>query len=78
MVFFEFQVSLSLFLIILVTCREESETNLKGILGYTEEDLVSTDFVGDSRYCICQLLHCINSLNIQGSSSFNIFTFAVR
>ena len=30
-------------------CREESETNLKGILGYVDEDLVSTDFVGDSR-----------------------------
>ena len=30
-------------------CRKESETNLKGILGYVDEDLVSTDFVGDSR-----------------------------
>ena len=30
-------------------CREESEGKLKGILGYTEEDVVSTDFVGDSR-----------------------------
>lgn len=29
--------------------REESEGNLKGILGYTEEDVVSSDFVGDSR-----------------------------
>lgn len=29
--------------------REESEGKLKGILGYTDEDLVSTDFVGDSR-----------------------------
>lgn len=28
--------------------REESETNLKGILGYTEDDVVSTDFVGDA------------------------------
>ncbi|KAJ4783675.1 Glyceraldehyde-3-phosphate dehydrogenase [Rhynchospora pubera] len=32
--------------------KEESEGNLKGILGYTEEDLVSTDFVGDSRSSI--------------------------
>ncbi|XWS63808.1 hypothetical protein CRYUN_Cryun06bG0133800 [Craigia yunnanensis] len=29
--------------------KEESEGKLKGILGYTEEDVVSTDFVGDSR-----------------------------
>ena len=29
--------------------REESEGKLKGILGYTEDDVVSTDFVGDSR-----------------------------
>ncbi|KAJ7013896.1 hypothetical protein NC653_003507 [Populus alba x Populus x berolinensis] len=29
--------------------KEESETNLKGILGYTEDDVVSTDFMGDSR-----------------------------
>ncbi|XP_057791714.1 glyceraldehyde-3-phosphate dehydrogenase, cytosolic [Salvia miltiorrhiza] len=32
--------------------KEESETNLKGILGYTEDDVVSTDFVGDSRSSI--------------------------
>ncbi|PWA39986.1 Glyceraldehyde 3-phosphate dehydrogenase, catalytic domain-containing protein [Artemisia annua] len=31
-----------------VSPREESEGKLKGILGYTDEDLVSTDFVGDS------------------------------
>lgn len=29
--------------------REESEGKLKGILGYTEDDVVSTDFVGDNR-----------------------------
>lgn len=29
--------------------REESEGGMKGILGYTEDDVVSTDFVGDSR-----------------------------
>ncbi|KAL8115344.1 hypothetical protein AgCh_021992 [Apium graveolens] len=28
---------------------EESEGNLKGILGYTKDDVVSTDFVRDSR-----------------------------
>ncbi|KAJ6776880.1 GLYCERALDEHYDE-3-PHOSPHATE DEHYDROGENASE [Salix koriyanagi] len=32
--------------------KEESETNLKGILGYTEDDVVSTDFMGDSRSSI--------------------------
>nr|QXL43041.1 Gapdh protein [Schima superba] len=31
---------------------EESEGKLKGILGFTEEDVVSTDFVGDSRSSI--------------------------
>ncbi|KAJ6839258.1 glyceraldehyde-3-phosphate dehydrogenase 2, cytosolic [Iris pallida] len=30
--------------------KEESEGKLKGILGYVDEDLVSTDFVGDNRY----------------------------
>uniref|UniRef100_A0A0D9VHX1 glyceraldehyde-3-phosphate dehydrogenase (phosphorylating) n=1 Tax=Leersia perrieri TaxID=77586 RepID=A0A0D9VHX1_9ORYZ len=32
--------------------KEEAEGNLKGILGYVEEDLVSTDFQGDSRSSI--------------------------
>ncbi|GAB4840562.1 Glyceraldehyde-3-phosphate dehydrogenase gapc2, cytosolic [Ancistrocladus abbreviatus] len=32
--------------------KEESEGNLKGILGYTEDDVVSTDFIGDSRSSI--------------------------
>ncbi|KAK8566063.1 hypothetical protein V6N13_021137 [Hibiscus sabdariffa] len=32
--------------------KTESETNMKGILGYVDEDLVSTDFVGDSRSSI--------------------------
>lgn len=32
--------------------REESEGNLKGILGYTEDDVVSSDFENDNRY-IC-------------------------
>ncbi|XP_057530441.1 glyceraldehyde-3-phosphate dehydrogenase, cytosolic-like [Amaranthus tricolor] len=32
--------------------KEESEGNLKGILGYTEDDVVSSDFLGDSRSSI--------------------------
>ncbi|KAL7197025.1 hypothetical protein ACSBR1_036940 [Camellia fascicularis] len=34
------------------TIKEESGGKLKGIMGYTEDDVVSTDFVGDSRSCI--------------------------
>ncbi|KAG6538451.1 hypothetical protein ZIOFF_003573 [Zingiber officinale] len=32
--------------------KEESEGNLKGILGYVDEDLVSSDFIGDSKSSI--------------------------
>ncbi|KAK2989280.1 hypothetical protein RJ640_000030, partial [Escallonia rubra] len=32
--------------------KEESEGKLKGILGYTEDDVVSTNFIGDSRSSI--------------------------
>ncbi|CAA7404870.1 unnamed protein product [Spirodela intermedia] len=32
--------------------KEESEGKLKGILGYVDEDLVSTDFIGDRRSSI--------------------------
>ncbi len=32
--------------------KEASETNLKGILGYTEDDVVSADFLGDARTSI--------------------------
>jgi glyceraldehyde 3-phosphate dehydrogenase len=32
--------------------KEASETNLKGIMGYTEDAVVSTDFLGDARTCI--------------------------
>merc|ERR1711971_686503 len=32
--------------------KEASEGSLKGILGYTDEDLVSTDFLGDDRSSI--------------------------
>lgn len=32
--------------------KEESEGKIKGILGYIDNDLVSIDFVGDSRSSI--------------------------
>ncbi|KAA8538018.1 hypothetical protein F0562_027402 [Nyssa sinensis] len=32
--------------------KEESQGKLKGILGYTEDDVVSTDLIGDSRSSI--------------------------
>ncbi|PQP94657.1 hypothetical protein Pyn_29775 [Prunus yedoensis var. nudiflora] len=32
--------------------KKESEGSLKGIIGYTDEDVVSTDFVGDNRSSI--------------------------
>lgn len=40
---------LSAMILFLLFGREESEGKMKGILGYVDEDLVSTDFVGDSR-----------------------------
>ncbi|KAK4376993.1 hypothetical protein RND71_003289 [Anisodus tanguticus] len=36
--------------------KEESEGKLKGILGYTEDDVVSTDFVGDSSSRVIDLI----------------------
>ena len=32
--------------------KEASEGELKGIMGYTEDDVVSSDFLGDPRTCI--------------------------
>jgi glyceraldehyde 3-phosphate dehydrogenase len=32
--------------------KEASEGDLKGIMGYTEDEVVSTDFLGDARTCI--------------------------
>merc|ERR1712087_793859 len=32
--------------------KEASETNLKGVLGYTEDQVVSADFIGDARTSI--------------------------
>ncbi|CAL5009799.1 unnamed protein product [Urochloa decumbens] len=53
--------------------KAASEGQLKGIMGYTDEDLVSTDFTGDSRYCILVLdstgprLYNILLLHLQSS-----------
>ena len=32
--------------------REASETTMKGIIGYTEDDVVSSDFIGDTHSSI--------------------------
>lgn len=45
-----------------VLLREESEGKLKGILGYTEDDVVSSDFVGDSRFGFTPSTVLISSL----------------
>lgn len=37
-------------------CRAASEGSMYGILGYTEDDVVSNDFVGDARYDFPQVL----------------------
>merc|ERR1712045_5486 len=37
---------------ICATIKKASEGSMKGILGYTDEDLVSTDFLGDDRSSI--------------------------
>jgi len=37
---------------ICATIKEASEGKMKGILGYTDEDLVSSDFIGDTRSSI--------------------------
>jgi len=37
---------------IMKVLKNASETDYKGIIGYTEDDVVSQDFIGDSRTCI--------------------------
>ena len=37
---------------IMTVLKKASENELKGILGYTEDEVVSTDFLGDARTCI--------------------------
>ena len=45
--------------------REESERKLKGILCYTEDNVVSTDFVGDSRYFFFMSISYNNTLHMK-------------
>ncbi|KAG6466956.1 hypothetical protein ZIOFF_075244 [Zingiber officinale] len=67
--------------------REESEGNLKGILGYVDEDLVSSDFVGDSRSSIfyskagialngnfVKLVSCLGKENASFDGRKNLYT----
>ena len=71
---------------VVVCLREESEGKLKGILGYTEDDVVSSDFVGDSRYELCQRLRICwtNMFGVPGGGcpifnfSFFFFRFLVE
>jgi glyceraldehyde 3-phosphate dehydrogenase len=37
---------------IMAVLKEASETSMKGIIGYTEDDVVSQDFISDTRTCI--------------------------
>lgn len=37
---------------IMEVLKNASQTSMKGIIGYTEDDVVSQDFVGDARTCI--------------------------
>lgn len=56
---------------------------MKGILGYTEEDVVSTDFVGDSRWGNLPIFleyFCALSLPfliLQGFGNFGLLTFGL-
>ncbi|KAM7256240.1 hypothetical protein ACFE04_011981 [Oxalis oulophora] len=41
--------------------KEESEGKLKGILGYTEDDVVSSDFVGDNREGLAKMVGVVRT-----------------
>ncbi|KAF9624990.1 hypothetical protein IFM89_016810 [Coptis chinensis] len=52
--------------------KVESEGKLKGILGYTEDDVVSTDFIGDNRYELLLMLRSgVFSRNVCSKSKFS-------
>lgn len=42
-------ISVLTYVLLVAMLRVASEGKLKGILGYTEDDVVSSDFVGDNR-----------------------------
>lgn len=52
-----------------------SEGSLKGILGYTDEDVVSNDFVGDSRYNLHPFFICCNYRYFNFKVGFIAFMF---
>ncbi|KAL8107416.1 hypothetical protein AgCh_023986 [Apium graveolens] len=47
--------------------KEESEGNLKGILGYTEDDVVSTDFVRDNSTRVVDLIVHSGQLRLESA-----------
>ncbi|KAL8115739.1 hypothetical protein AgCh_022296 [Apium graveolens] len=47
--------------------KEESEGNLKGILGYTEDDVVSTDFVHDNSTRVVDLIVHSGQLRLESA-----------
>jgi len=49
--------------------KKASETNLKGILGYTNEEVVSTDFIHDKRSSIYDSLATLQN-NLKGEKRF--------
>ncbi|KAM7258651.1 hypothetical protein ACFE04_014392 [Oxalis oulophora] len=44
-----------------VAIKEESEGKLKGILSYTEDDVVSSDFVGDNREGLAKMVGVVRT-----------------
>lgn len=59
----------SFFHLFFVVIRAESEGKMKGILGYTEDDVVSTDFIGDNRYNVAS--------SLQSHPSFQLYCFVL-
>jgi len=51
--------------------KKASETNMKGFLGYTEEQLVSQDIIGDPRSSIVDAGSCLG----MGSTFFKVVSW---
>lgn len=58
--------------ILILKSRYASEGPLRGILGYTDEDVVSNDFVGDSRSLLCV---CVCVLLLYQTTIIELFLF---